>query len=167
MFLLHSHTSLEFWWKRIAGVEAHIGGVHHLTAKDDPNYSQITDLLFTRQVDHARTILQRGGVAQVAADGQYGQAAALDYNFHGRRPFITGFAELALAADAQMVPVMYPQTKTGTIIRTLGSPLDAGDETMAHDQRVEHIISQYVALLSEMWPETPWLQMERYIALPN
>ncbi len=171
VLLLHSHTTLDFWWKHLAIVEAHIGGVQDLTPHDDPNYNRITDLLFTRQLDYARQILQQGGVAQIAADGIHGQGDRLMIDFHGRRrPFITGFAELALATNAQVIPVCYSTTSTGGPIQALGAPLDPGDDALPHTERVERLVTQYVAQLSQLWAETPWLvpwyQMERHLAYP-
>ena len=172
VLLLLSHTTLQRWWQIPPIVQAHIGGVHLLTAQDDPHHAAITDMLFTRQVEYAHQILQQGGVAQIAADGQQGQGATLLYPFHGRqRPFMTGFAELALATGAQVIPLTYTIAPTGEAIYGLGSPLDPGAATLPQGVRVERLVSQYVARLSKMWSEAPWLvpwyQMERHLAYPT
>lgn len=172
ILLLHSHNTLEFWGKRTEMVEATIGGVHLLTPHDDPNHATITDMLLTRQVSYAQEILCHGGIAQIAADGIHGKGAALTYDFHGRRrPFLTGFAELALATGAQVIPLLHSRTSAGEILQELGTPLDPGDESMPHTERVERLVSQYVALLSQMWRERPWMvpwyQMERHLAYPS
>jgi len=171
VLLLLSHTTLQRWWKSPPIVQAHIGGAQHLTPRSDPDHAAITALLFARQVEYAHQILEQGGVAQIAADGQHGRSAMLLYNFHGRgAPFMTGFAELALATGAQVIPLTYTITATGEARFGLSAPLDPGATTLPHSARVAHLVAQYVAHLSNLWAAAPWLvpwyEMERHLAAP-
>ena len=49
-------------------------------------------------------------------------------------------------------------------------PLDAGDATMPHAARAEHLSNQYLAHLDHIWRTTPWvipwLQMQGHLACP-
>jgi lauroyl/myristoyl acyltransferase len=136
----------------------------------DKNRFEVPTL--SQKLDTARRILKDGGIVGIAADGTHGGSERIEYDFHGRRrPFLTGFAELALLTGATVVPVMNSVDEVGHVTVAFGEPFNSGNDGMSRSQRVERLVDQYVASLNNMWSTTPWMvswgYMERHLSLPQ
>ena len=123
------------------------------------------------KLDVARKVLRQGGLVGMAADGLHGDSGGFQSNFHGRRRnFRTGFADLALLTGALVVPVIHSITEEGLLKITFGESFDAGDDSMAHAERVELLMKQYIQMMDQMWVHNPWMlnfwQMRKHLSLP-
>lgn len=145
-----------------------MGGIQNYLARFNVDDQVLTNSLFSLQLDPARQILQGGGVIKIIPDGHHGYSQGLEIDFQGRRPFWRSFAELALATGATVLAVRREVDCHGKVGINVSGPLDAGTEGHADSVRVERLVQEYVALLSRMCSETPWLvpwyQMERHLA---
>ncbi len=176
VLLLNSHTVLQPWLPPQSSPQslAHymIGHVQNALPMTDPNYQQVTALLLTRQLITAEQLLRQGKIVQIAGDGHQGTSQGIAYCFHGRaRRFFTGFAELAVRTEVPVVPLIHGLSTTGDVHYTLGEKFDVAEKNLSPEQRIEHLLSLYVALLHEQWASMPWLipwyQMERHLAYPE
>jgi hypothetical protein len=125
----------------------------------------------TSQVVAARAVLQRGGLTVIAGDGGGGYSHPVTVSFHGRqRPFRTGFAALAAATGAAVVPVNTMMDQRGKIHITFLSPLDTDSGEPRSTEWVNRLVLNYAALLHDLWARCPWivrwLQMRRHLTLP-
>jgi len=166
IILVHFHDTASHVLSRssltVGGIQNYLT---HLKLKND----DIQNALFSSQLNSARQLLEEGGIVKIAPDGHQGYSAGHFFNIHGRhRPFWSSFAELALVTKAAVFAVVREIDCQGNVTSKLVGPLDPGDEALPHAERVERLVAQYVALLSGMWAETPWLvpwyQMERHLA---
>jgi hypothetical protein len=99
--------------------------------------------------------LQRGETIHLAADGYIGKSAQ-DYAFCGKiRPFNLGFAEMAVASGAIVVPVFAPFLEDGRLEIEFLEPLPPGPDTLDRTQRVEWLVQAYVRLLEDRWATDP------------
>lgn len=122
-----------------------------------------------REVYRARRALEDGEVLHLAADGSFG-SSGIDFPLHGRaRPFAAGFAELAIATGARVVPVFAAIAADGHLTIDFLEPFDTG-EGMEHKARVRHLIGQYVSTLEQRYREDPgnvrWVHYRRFFKLP-
>lgn len=117
------------------------------------------------QMMHALRLLGAGQTVGVAADGMQG-AAGVDYAFcNGNRKFHSGFAELALRSGASIVPVFAAVEADGKILVRFESPLDPGSVELDTQQRVRHILDQYVEILQSRWRSDPGRILWRHLKL--
>lgn len=115
----------------------------------------------------AREVLQKGGIFHILGDGYHGKSS-VNMNFLDRiRGFRGSFAELALATGATVLPIFISADKTGDLEIEILDPIDAGDESMEHQKRIEFMVGQYVSHLEEKWIKKPqhinWGFMEKYL----
>lgn len=118
----------------------------------------------------AKQAVQRGELFQLAGDGYRG-GSVVDRTFLGRaRPFRSGFAELALAAGVQALPVFCTLDAGGRIHLQVQAPLDPGAEARPHRERVASLVGDYARRLEQYWREHPenlvWDHLRRYLELP-
>jgi KDO2-lipid IV(A) lauroyltransferase len=77
--------------------------------------------------------------------------------FHGRmHPFRTSFAELALLTGAQLFFVASDLQQYDRLSFELVGPFDMETTATAHEDRVQHLMLQYVAHLRQQWARNPW-----------
>ncbi|MBX3014592.1 MAG: amino acid adenylation domain-containing protein [Caldilineaceae bacterium] len=167
----HHHTANASLRLPEGSPTATVGGIHHYLAYFQIQNETLQNSLYANQLHTARQILQAGGRVRIAPDGHYGASTAQTYAFLGRRrPFFSSFAELALMTNALVMPVAVSTNHAGCTQFHFIAPLDAGEPTTPHAQRVEKIVAQYVAFLRQQWIEAPWLvpwhQMERHLTYP-
>jgi fatty-acyl-CoA synthase len=128
--------------------------------------------IFLNQLLNGKRTLTRGGIVLIMPDGHDGLSSCISLPFHGRmRDFKAGFAELALEADAPVIPVSLavdvPKRQAAVLFL---EPLDNGPADMPHPARVEGLVRQYVAFLKEEWNRCPGIvplsQMRKHLDLP-
>ncbi|NLG26466.1 MAG: hypothetical protein GX557_01035, partial [Chloroflexi bacterium] len=124
----------------------------------------------TNQLYEAQRALRSGGCALIAADGRQGASADIEVPFLGhRRPFKSGFAELALSADARVVPLSVTVAPSGRLRVRLDAPLTPIGTT--HAERVHSLVLQYAAWLEREWSQdlgnVVWRQIARLLSYPG
>lgn len=140
-----AHSLFENWLSQQKFAPAlSVGGRRHTQTQTRKEFSNTQDL-----VEAYRT-LRKGGIVQILPDGHQGtQAINLDFYEH-QRAFRTGFAELAVSTHALILPVSLQFNMDGTLLIKISPALDLPDD-IAPDQKIAHLIHQYVAGLDEYW----------------
>ncbi len=111
----------------------------------------------------AKQILTDGGIVHILGDGYQGKSS-ITFPFIGKlRSFRKSYAELALSTDADIIPIFIYPDKKNHINVDLYPILDNGNDEMSREDRVQHIVQQYVNLLSEKWLESPQYINQRQI----
>ncbi|MBW2172164.1 MAG: AMP-binding protein [Deltaproteobacteria bacterium] len=123
-------------------------------------------------MDMAVRALRRGGIVNVAADGQDGTSGGIPIPFHGHvRPFKAGFAELAVATGADVIPVVVSLDIGGRVDIEFLDPLDSGSANMTRQEQVESLVQQYASIVERRWPQAPgnipWRQVKAFLELPR
>ena len=120
------------------------------------------------QLAKGKHILEQGGVLIIAGDGQRGHQKKEIPFLNRRRPFGTGFAELAITTDALVVPVLTSLRENGTADIIFHPPLIVPEGS--REEQVRSLVEQYARLLEEYWrtdlPNVRWKQMKQYLSLP-
>lgn len=107
-------------------------------------------------IHRIRTCLLEGGLVVIATDGQEGQGQTLQHTIVKRMfPLKTDFAELALHADAAVVPTNVFMTSDGRLHIIFRDPLDAGDVSMSTSERIEHLVRQFAVFFDESLRQAP------------
>jgi amino acid adenylation domain-containing protein len=124
----------------------------------------------TNQLYEAQRALRSGGCALIAADGRQGTSVDIEVPFLGhRRPFKSGFAELALSADARVVPLSVMVAPSGRLRVRLGAPLTPIGAT--HAERVRSLVVQYATWLERQWVQDlgniAWRQIALLLSDPK
>ena len=110
----------------------------------------------------ARDLLQKGRVVEIVPDGQRGTSAISIRFFDRDRELRTGFAELAVAARASVIPLFLEFGLDGAIkIRVL--PALHVPDGAPHEQQIASLINQYAEILSNFWLANPHLIAGRYL----
>ena len=117
-----------------------------------------------------RQALARGGIVVIAADGQMGSRLQ-QLPFHGRRrPFGIGFAELAAATGAEVVPVFTRLNASGKVDILFHKSLTAVDPYATREESVAALVRQYAGLLQDVWAEDPgniaWHSIRKFLGSP-
>lgn len=126
------------------------------------------DHFLARVAVEARRALLEQGLICIAADG-YVTQRGLTLPFHGRaRTFAAGFAELALDADAVVVPASAPIDDRGRVALTIAPPLVEPDRSAPRAERRRALIEQYATWLAERWSADPGnvINLRTFMALP-
>ena len=125
---------------------------------------------YTRQLHVAKKTLEQGGLVRILPDDQQGHGGIPISFYNRRRYFKTGFAELALRTGSPIIPVFVTVDLRGQFKIEFLEPLDVGVTQMKHEERVEMLVKQYVALFEKQWAKEPgnidWGQMKKHIKLP-
>ena len=132
----------------------------------------VQNFLFrTRFLYRARTVLQKGGVVRIAADGLHGTSGQR-LRFHRRyRHFRGGFAELAFSTGAKVVPVFSEFKPDGRLhvefMPCLDSPLPMDSRQVC----VNRLVKQYARILEQRWALDPsnvvWEIAQAHLAAPT
>ena len=125
-----------------------------------------------RQMHAARHLLARGGIACNLPDARQNLDSSRAVAFFGRqRRIATGFAELALATRAHVVPIAYRFSPRGFFVLEFGEPFQAPGPQSTHDERVDSLVGQYASFLRDEWRRYPWNihwnQLRNYCLLPE
>jgi len=123
-------------------------------------------------MDMAVRALRGGGIVYLAADGQRGTSSGVPVPFYGHiRPFKTGFAELAIANGADVIPVVVSLDIGGRVDIEFLNPLDSGSGNMTRQEQVENLVNQYASIVAERWSQAPgnlpWRQVKNFLELPH
>ena len=127
--------------------------------------------LRAQATQQARAVLERGGLVGMSADELDPNSKVLAPFGNRTRPMQTGFAELALATGAAVIPVYAELHLDGRITQHILPPLDRGEATMSHAARVEHLTRQAADFLIQTWRHAPstfdWVNMKLHMQLPT
>ena len=130
-----------------------LGALKRSLLSDESIWKRAEGIRFAAQLTNSKTLLEQGGVAMIAADGQMG-SRQVSVPFWGRnRPFGIGFAELALATKAAVVPVFTELDSSGRVCIRFLQPLSTPAGT--HTEQVQSYVLQYADLLAEAWSKRP------------
>jgi amino acid adenylation domain-containing protein len=101
-------------------------------------------------------ILKQGGVVQIAPDIGYDAADGVPLDI-GRYHFLVrpGFAELAMAADAAVIPWFSTRRISGRIDMRFYPPLDPGAPSADPSARTADMLRQYGAFVENTWKLAP------------
>lgn len=116
-------------------------------------------------------ILRQGGVVQILNDVSYVDSNSKRKSIGGRSYDLKpGFAELALATGATVLPVLHKYDLTGCVHLTFLPALRLPDKSAAHICRVDNLLDQYVAFLENTWRNVPesvgWGSLRRFTNRP-
>lgn len=108
----------------------------------------------------------------IAPDVNRGHGTQIAVWFHGRmHQFRTGFAELALLAHAQIFFVASDLQAYNCFSFRLVGPFDMGSAAMRYEERVQHLMDQYIEQLRRQWAQNPWTLpwwlMREHLAFPS
>jgi hypothetical protein len=143
---------------------------HGVTVPENLVISTLQRSFLARVVFAAKKALEAGWVVHLTGDGGRG-TSGIKVPFLGReKQFMAGFAELALATDAVVVPVLAPHDETGGARLSFLDPLDTGTPDQRNDQRIGNMVREYAALLEKFWKSDPGNvrhgQLDQFAKLP-
>jgi lauroyl/myristoyl acyltransferase len=120
---------------------------------------------------NALQMLSQGGIVTLAGDSWSRQRPSL-VNICGRvYPLQNGFAELALATNAALLPTYTVLQLDGQIQQHILPALDTGNSHWSHEERVAHIMRQVGAFLTHTWRAAPgtleWIRFETHFQSPQ
>jgi len=126
--------------------------------------------MWLREVYAARKVLSTGGIVHLAGDGYKGDSG-YERGLLGRvRRFATGFAELAVGTDADVIVAFSHVKADGHIEVDFSHTLHAGPASDDKRVRVHRLIDQYVDLLQDRYVHNAanarWSHMRRFLDLP-
>lgn len=155
--LLTSHTYQSPYFSTFRLTQGWIANMTLLTSNRQFDKARAEQILYTRQLELARQKLQEGQAIYIAPDVDRGYGTSITVSFHGRmHPFRTSFAELALLTDAQIFFVASDLQAYDRFRFELAGPYDMGTAAMRYDDRVQHLMNQYVSHLRQQWAKNPW-----------
>ncbi|MBW1859012.1 MAG: amino acid adenylation domain-containing protein [Deltaproteobacteria bacterium] len=115
---------------------------------------EVEDSQGSLSMDMALRALRRGGIVNLAADGQDGTSSGIPMPFHGHvRPFKAGFAELAVTTGADVLPVVVSLDISGRVDIEFLTPLDSGSGNMTRQAQVKSLVT--------------WRQVKAFLELPR
>jgi lauroyl/myristoyl acyltransferase len=157
VILLTSHDYQAPYFRTLGVMQRTIANMAPLVQPHAVDPVMAESLLYARQLELARQILQQGGVIAIAPDVNRGHGPQTAIGFHGRlHQFRTTFAELALLTDAQLIFVASDLHAYNRFTFQLLGPFDRGTATMSYAQQVQHLFDQYVTHLRQQWASNPW-----------
>jgi lauroyl/myristoyl acyltransferase len=157
VILLTSHDYQAPYFRTLGVMQRTIANMAPLVQPHAVEPVMAESLLYARQLELARQILQQGGVIAIAPDVNRGHGPQTVVEFHGRlHQFRTGFAELALLTDAQLFFVASDLQAYNRFSFRMVGPFDRGSATMCYEERVQHLMNQYIEQLRIQWAKNPW-----------
>ncbi|MEP6997970.1 MAG: hypothetical protein ABI900_09985 [Betaproteobacteria bacterium] len=125
-----------------------------------------------RQMHGAKQLLAGGGIVFNPPDARQNLDNSRSVEFFGRqRRIATGFAELALATGAHIVPIAYRVSPRGSFVLAFGAPFDVPGPASTHEERVDSLVGQYASFLRDEWRlypwNIPWNHLLHYCLLPE
>jgi acyl-coenzyme A synthetase/AMP-(fatty) acid ligase len=157
VILLTSHDYQAPYFRTLGVMQRTIANMAPLVQPHAVEPVMAESLLYARQLELARQILQQGGVIAIAPDVNRGHGPQTVVEFHGRlHQFRTGFAELALLTDAQLFFVASDLQAYNRFSFRMVGPFDRGSATMRYEERVQHLMNQYIEQLRIQWAKNPW-----------
>jgi amino acid adenylation domain-containing protein len=171
VILLSNHAYQTSYFRSLKLTQRGVGNLERLVEPIQSDKIKAQYILYARQLDLARQVLQNGGAITIAPDVNRGRGASITVPFHGRmHEFRTGFAELALLTDAQLFFVASDLQAYNCFSFRLVGPFDQGSATMSYAERVQYLMEQYIAHLRLQWVKNPWALswevMREHLAYP-
>jgi lauroyl/myristoyl acyltransferase len=116
-------------------------------------------------------VLRAGGIVQVANEAGYDTAGTLPRAIGGRIYRLNpGFAELALATGAIVLPMYSSYDLSGAIRVTLLPPFEIASGPAAASERTADMVDQYARFAETAWRSAPtsltWQVIGRYFIQP-
>ncbi|MFN8492877.1 MAG: AMP-binding protein [Caldilineaceae bacterium] len=172
VILLTSHNYQSPYFRTFRLTQGWISNMTLLTSNRQFDKVRAEQILYARQLELASQTLQRGQAIYIAPDVDRGHGTSITVPFHGRmHPFRTSFADLALLTDAQIFFVASDLQAYNRFSFQLVGPFDMGNAAMRHEERVQHLMDQYVAHLRQQWAQNPWALpwwlMGEHLAYPS
>ena len=106
-------------------------------------------------MDVAQHKLKRGGIVWIAPDGDSGSQTFSLPVLGVPQAFSAGFAELAIQTGAAVIPTQRAMTPRGEVQITFWAPLDPATTMTNREERVQHLLQQYVGFLEKSWQLDP------------
>ena len=154
--LVRSHLYSDATFASLELADHRVGSVGYLLRRLRRRSRLDENALFVHQLNSARKELLKGRVVEIHGDELQGSSPCIELTFHRRRRrFMTGFAELAVMTDAAVLVVDSSMQRSPDSRVELMGPLDSGGRTLAHEDRVEMLVSQYAQMLQKMWIDEP------------
>lgn len=111
--------------------------------------------LSSKNLSHAFESLQNGGLVYILPDGKFGKANVIVPFFGRERAVRSGFAKLAIMANAIVIPVTVKHNNWGKIILRFFQPLIHGDAKEEFGARESLLVKSYTEHLAQIWAESP------------
>ncbi len=115
----------------------------------------------------AKQVLNDGGITHVLGDGNQGNSNLTLPFLKKIRGYRASFAELGLSTDARIIPILISLNQSGKFKVHFHEPLDKGDESLAREERIRIIVSQYARILEKSWLQEPqqinWGHVKTYL----
>lgn len=123
-------------------------------------------LMYAQNLYRGREALLSGGIAFMAPDAKAGSSATITAPFCGFvREFKGGFAQLALATSATVIPVVVCMNMQGQLEIRFLDPLDSGDERLSEEERIQKLVTGYAKFLEHVWLTLPWLLQPHHLRM--
>jgi len=115
--------------------------------------------------------LKEGQIIQLVPDGRAFSIRDNPVSISGRSTYIqSGFAKIALLADAPIIPLLTTRRLDGSVHFTFFPPLVPRDMQAPLERKIADLVKQYAAFLERSWksaPESvPWTKMDDYLRWP-
>jgi lauroyl/myristoyl acyltransferase len=125
-----------------------------------------------RQMHAAKHRLAQGGIACNLPDARQNLDNSRPVEFFGRRrQLAAGFAELALATGAHVVPMGLRFSPRGFFVLEFGARFRVPGPESSHTERVDSLVGQYADFLRGEWRRYPWnihwSHLQYYCELPE
>lgn len=115
--------------------------------------------------------LRAGGIVQIVNDLGYDQTNVLPQSIIGRRYHVKpGFAELAMATDAIVLPVYHLYEADGRMRTVFLSPIEPPDKAKDRDTQLREWVGKYALSLEMAWRAAPeslhWAALRHHVTQP-
>lgn len=165
VLLLGCHSGAG-WWSRVLDYEiftlAEVDAI--LLSYGLSNYKSA---VYASQLREVMNRLRSGGIVKIVADGDQGSGVKFSYQLAGfNKELFTGFAEVAIQTEATVIPVTPYMADPYQVTYRFEEPLDLGDNSSRHEERIRYLIRQYADVLEGQYLKYPW-QMRLDHVLPN
>jgi acyl-CoA synthetase (AMP-forming)/AMP-acid ligase II len=148
-------------------------GIENLRQRDNPSAEPERDdvALISDLLMKGYRTLKRGQIVQIVPDGRDFSAQDDPQVIGGRKTFLqSGFAKLALLADAVVIPVASTRRLDGSIHSTFFPPLVPQDVQAPLEGKIRSLVSQYAVFLDHSWHIAPeslrWTKMAKFLEWP-
>lgn len=123
------------------------------------------DQFWLKELYKCKKVLDAGEILTMAADGYQGRGG-IEHTFHdSARVFHVSFAQLALQSHSVVIPVFSNIDANGKITIEFQQPLDNGDENREMDDRIAHMLDQYVDRLEQKWRDNPGNILSKHLRM--
>ena len=116
--------------------------------------------------------LRAGGIVQIVNELGYDQANGLPQSVSGRRYHVKpGFAELAMATDAIVLPIYHLYEADGRMRTVFLPPIEPPDKERDRNTQLREWVGKYALFLEMAWRAAPeslhWATIRHHFAQPT